>query len=73
MCAADESPRPIPHTARPFDSICNVANALAVTATSRVIGLVTPVPNLIVLVAAAASESCPYGSADKFCVSGVNK
>ena len=35
------------------------ASALAVTATSRVIGLVTPVPNLIVLVAAAASESCP--------------
>ena len=57
MWAADESPRPIPHTARPFDSICSVASALAVTATSRVIGFVTPVPSLIVFVAAAASDN----------------
>ena len=57
MWAADESPRPIPHTARPFDSICSVASALAVTATSRVIGFVTPVPSLIVFVAAAARDN----------------
>ena len=44
-CGSDESPRPIPSTARPSDSACTVAIADAVTAGWRVHGFVTPVPS----------------------------
>ena len=44
-----ESPRPIPITIRPPEMSCSVAWALAVTAGSRVTGLVTHMPMFIVV------------------------
>ena len=73
MCASEESPRPIPQIQRPPDSACSVVMADAVTAASRVRGLVTPVPSFNRVVCAAARLSCPYGSGLKFWVSGQSR
>ena len=71
MCARLESPRPMPHRARPPVSAESEASELASTAGSLVIGLVTPVPSRSVVVRAPARLSCPMGSGDRFCVSGL--
>ena len=60
----------MPQTIRPPDSACRVASVVAVTAASRVTGLVTPVPSLSRRVVWVASASWVKGSGLRFCVSG---
>ena len=54
---SEESPRPIPSTARPPDATCTEVMADAATAGCRVTGFVTPVANPIFEVAVAAIAS----------------
>jgi hypothetical protein len=61
----DESPRPIPIAMRPFEISCMVAYQLAVTVGSRMPGLVTKCPSLIVSVLIAASGSVAYESCQR--------
>src|SRR5882724_1257984 len=66
----EESPRPIPRTARPPLSACRASAAEAVTAGSRVTELVTPGPRWTRVVACAASMSWPQTSGTRFWLSG---
>src|SRR5262245_12735410 len=68
-CTA-ESPRPRPRTARPPLSTWSASAADAVTAASRVTGLVTPGPRWTRFVVPAASISCPHTSGARFWLSG---
>ncbi|CAB4819134.1 unannotated protein [freshwater metagenome] len=66
-----ESPRPIPHTVRlPYISF-NVAYVLAVTVQSRVAGLVTIGPTLMLRVSARIWLKITYGSCHKMWLSNV--
>src|SRR5439155_14957563 len=68
----DESPRPMPITARPFEMSSSVAYQLAVIVGSRMPGLVTKCPSLIFSVATAASGSVAYDSCQRMCESYVH-
>jgi hypothetical protein len=59
------SPRPMPMTMRPPEMSCSVAWAEAVTAGSRVTGLVTHMPMRIVDVRSASSVISGYGSCQR--------
>ena len=60
MVLTEVNPLPMPNVRRPRESSCSVAAALAVTAETRVMGLVTPVPRRILEVAWAAAPSSTY-------------
>src|SRR5438093_1045298 len=70
MRCTEESPRPIPRTARPPLSAWRASAAEAVTAGSRVTELVTPGPRWTRVVACAASMSWPQTSGARFWLSG---
>src|SRR5216117_2035006 len=70
MRCTEESPRPMPRTARPPLSAWRASAAEAVTAGSRVTELVTPGPRWTRVVACAASMSWPQTSGARFWLSG---
>src|SRR5437867_10539232 len=73
MRCTEESPRPIPRTARPPLSAWRASAAEAVTAGSRVTELVTPGPRWTRMVACAVSISWPQTSGARFWLSGKRK
>ena len=71
MTRIAESPRPIPHTVRsPYMSL-SVANSEAMTVQSRVPGLVTIGPMVIVSVAASMAPWITNGSCHRTWLSNV--
>ena len=60
MVFTEVKPLPMPSVRRPPDRSCSVAAALAVTAETRVMGLVTPVPRRTLDVAWAAAPRSTY-------------
>src|SRR5438876_9046003 len=70
MRCTEESPRPMPRTARPPLSAWRASAADAVTAGSRVTEFVTPGPRRTRVVACAASMSWPQTSGARFWLSG---
>ena len=69
MVLTEVKPLPMPSVRRPPDSSCSVAAALAVTAETRVTGLVTPLPRRIREVAWAAAPRITYISRQMSCES----